>query len=423
MGYERRWFLFIHSLALSTLAVQLDLNAAHSQATVTETSTTTQSPAENELEQLVKQAETLDAEKKYEESSKLWQQVVAIAPNKLDGHFCYAVALHRAGNLVKAETEYKAALKWKAEELNILSNLADAYKEDKKLPEAIDTLKQALAIQPNPAAEQLHIKLAALLEETGATDEAIAQYQVVLEADPRNEIALHNLAGLFQISGQIKQSIATWKCFLKYYPKAEQSAVVRDIIKGLNAVDVAGKSNDNASDYYEEATKKSLLRWKTAVPIKVFIAPSEQMKGSKPQYSKYLADAFDEWTLATPSLKWQRVEFAKDADVVCYYVTAMPKGSIFSTSEGGHSSLVGTESDPHIIGSAKVLIKTLSAEGDSVSDEEIRSVCLHEVGHTLGLNGHSGNPKDAMFYSTSPHPVVELSARDKSTIARLYTSK
>jgi len=89
----------------------------------------------------------------------------------------------------------------------------------------------------------------------------------------------------------------------------------------------------------------------------------------------------------TPSLKWQKVKFAKDADVICYCVTAMPKGSVFSTSEGGHSSLVGTESDPHIIGSAKVLIKTLSAEGDSVSDEEIKSVCLHEASPATKVTG------------------------------------
>jgi hypothetical protein len=38
------------------------------------------------------------------------------------------------------------------------------------LPEAIDTLKQALVIQPNPDAEQLHMKLADLLDESGATN-------------------------------------------------------------------------------------------------------------------------------------------------------------------------------------------------------------------------------------------------------------
>ena len=69
---------------------------------------------------------------------------------------------------------------------------------------------------------------------------------------------------------------------------------MRDIIKALSAVDVAGKGDDNASDYYEDATRKALFRWKTAVPIKVFIDPSEKVKGSKPEYSKYLADAFDE---------------------------------------------------------------------------------------------------------------------------------
>jgi len=59
-----------------------------------------------------------------------------------------------------------------------------------------------------------------------------------------------------------------------------------------------------------------------------------------------------------------------------------------------------------------------------MSDKEkmlSEDICLHEVGHTLGLNGHSANPKDVMFYSmNSDNPITALSARDKSTMARLY---
>ena len=52
----------------------------------------------------------------------------------------------------------------------------------------------------------------------------------------------------------------------------------------------------------------------------------------------------------------------------------------------------------------------------------LAKICLHEMGHALGMNGHSPNSHDVMYPSSSIYdksaPV--LSARDKSTIRRLY---
>jgi predicted Zn-dependent protease len=59
-----------------------------------------------------------------------------------------------------------------------------------------------------------------------------------------------------------------------------------------------------------------------------------------------------------------------------------------------------------------------------VNDNLIRSVSLHEVGHALGLTGHSRHPTDVMFFSESlVDDKRELSARDRKTLVRLYSRK
>jgi predicted Zn-dependent protease len=68
----------------------------------------------------------------------------------------------------------------------------------------------------------------------------------------------------------------------------------------------------------------------------------------------------------------------------------------------------------------KILTRPLLEDG-ILSDDEILKACLHEVGHVLGLQGHSTNNHDVMFFTVDTSTVWPvLSKRDKATIARLY---
>jgi predicted Zn-dependent protease len=46
----------------------------------------------------------------------------------------------------------------------------------------------------------------------------------------------------------------------------------------------------------------------------------------------------------------------------------------------------------------------------------LQATALHELGHAFGLWAHSDQPDDAMAVSQGKSPVLELSARDKTTI-------
>jgi tetratricopeptide (TPR) repeat protein len=51
--------------------------------------------------------------------------------------------------------------------------------------------------------------------------------------------------------------------------------------------------------------------------------------------------------------------------------------------------------------------------------EDLKSIAVHELGHAIGLRGHSPNPDDIMFFSKT-RQANTLSARDINTIGMLY---
>lgn len=50
----------------------------------------------------------------------------------------------------------------------------------------------------------------------------------------------------------------------------------------------------------------------------------------------------------------------------------------------------------------------------------IKAVTIHEMGHSLGLLGHSDSPRDIMYPQILPSTRAELSDRDLQTIEALY---
>ncbi len=67
------------------------------------------------------------------------------------------------------------------------------------------------------------------------------------------------------------------------------------------------------------------------------------------------------------------------------------------------------------------ILVTARWRGHEPSLETIYATLLHEMGHALGLGGHSPEPADVMYRRVNAKGRPELTARDRATLRALYT--
>jgi len=155
------------------------------------------------------------------------------------------------------------------------------------------------------------------------------------------------------------------------------------------------------------------------MPLKVLISIPE-MDGTRAlRYEKILMASFSEWNKATGGA----VAFVVVPDLVltncCVNFEERP------ADKKSHVSCAASRlyaRDPDTVG-ARAWINadvTLGSGGTAVTDDQIRAVDLHEIGHALGLL-HSSDRKDIMYAGAKPS-AQHLSAGDIAQFERTYGS-
>lgn len=203
----------------------------------------------------------------------------------------------------------------------------------------------------------------------------------------------------------------------------------------------------SASDYFNHITLYSdgrITRF-TQMPIQVYI--SQSIKEST--YLPEIRYAMQEWETASEELiKFKETDTPENADI---HVNAgenslstyfdMRLGTIELTRHKGSTQIVFTPNHPenetktpaeldgegqppdntNAIDFSVEIILIPEGDGD-VSDElqkEMRTVCLHEFGHALGLWGHSPNTDDVNHATAT---AQKPSKRDIDTLIKLYNT-
>ncbi len=323
--------------------------------------------------------------------------------------------------------------------------------------EAAVKFERLCAINPNSG--KGHYQWGLALLKLGRTVEGTDQLKQAIRIDPRLADCWLTLAGVYQATGDTDQAINTYGEFVKRFPQDNDAQRAGGLIALLSrqrstndaatgspppvsslnspgALDNANSSTPSAADklataalpmatpadYYQEVTRHGIIRWVAEqMPLRVFIEGNCAAEGYCSDYAAILKAAFLAWADKSQGLiKVVFKENRAQSDIICNWTDNLSK---FNTEgEAAETRLYGSQSGL-ARGEIEILLTSISSK-KPLTEEEMRGIALHEVGHVLGLTGHSYNQGDIMFFS--PYKANywrDISSRDEATLVRLYSQK
>ena len=126
-------------------------------------------------------------------------------------------------------------------------------------------------------------------------------------------------------------------------------------------------------------------------------------------------EAFREWERETSyAVNFRKVNRPEYADIKVYFVDKMP-GNVLGVT----SNRKGYANGKIVLKSSQIKILDKTASGEYRSRQQVYPVILHEIGHALGLEGHSNSKNDILYHNTDYYKQ-SLSERDVETIKTIY---
>jgi len=208
-------------------------------------------------------------------------------------------------------------------------------------------------------------------------------------------------------------------------------------------VPAATETKADTTDYLSNVlteSKNKILKFEK-MPIPIYITPIQEFG-----FSKAIREAFDDWDQRTNGLvKFVEVKNQKDARIIVIFSKMGLKAGT-DCSLGAHTMTkwksrgggrlaflpVGAIPVPLYIPSMgpkysvppqviEVNLDVIYSHEDEVRLLLLKNIATHELGHALGMLGHSANKTDMMYPITDEHS--RISQRDINTVTRLYEHK
>jgi predicted Zn-dependent protease len=292
--------------------------------------------------------------------------------------------------------------------------------------DAATLLKRAAELMPDNA--DVHHTYAVALAKAGQSSAAIQELQTALSLNSNAAATWMTLGGLYQSTGQLDKAIESYKGFLSRFPTDKDAKKISGLVSGLEAERArqqaifaqTGVNPNDDRDYFVEVTRDGVIRWSAQqMPLRVFITNGDATPGYRPQFADLLKQSFASWSQASSGLvSFSLVDNIEQAQIVCLWSNDPAKFK--NIAEAGHAVLDTTRNG--LVKGTITLLTVPLVEQLPLTDNRMRRGCLHEIGHVLGLAGHTSNPDDAMFYSMSVDDKwKDLNVRDANTIVRLYS--
>ena len=150
------------------------------------------------------------------EAEKLFQRILAAAPDHPDVLQMLAIVMHRLGRGMAGIELLRRAIDLYPDSASLHSNLGIMFASIGELPQGEIELRKAIALQPDFA--EAHSNLGNILKGLGRGDEALAEYRQAVAINPDYVEARNNLGALLQSRGQPQDSLAELRRAVEIQP-------------------------------------------------------------------------------------------------------------------------------------------------------------------------------------------------------------
>lgn len=315
--------------------------------------------------------------------------------------------IYQAEQRVATEAEQREAIQFynKAIDMSSQGNLDGAiqfYKE---------------AIRLNPLLLQSYNNIANIYEQQEKYPDAIAIYEKALLLTPKEPLLHRNMAVVYEKIGKIVESYDHYRQYIRLDKNPDPQIVT--LVRDFDSKRAKAGSDGDYVRLSTSASQGMRLVWPVnRLPIPISITLTE------PNQTIFVEDIHQglrTWeTISGGRIRFREVSTPGQAKI---QISLKEGPLIHVNSSIGHASFNSENiHDPDPFNTLKIYITVNTGENGSSlpmanRKEQIDRVILHELGHAIGIWGHSPDPGDIMY----AHPIVsKLSTRDVNTIRKLY---
>lgn len=318
----------------------------------------------------------------------------------------------------------------------------DSMIKDNKLVDARLTLLELTRYDPNNYSAEVHGILAETSYRLGNSKEAIAEYKNAIKYGGKDWRLYWNAALSCMNANEYQNAILFAEEALKQEAPAEirpqAQRFIQEMQEKLTQKSRTAPDNDKG-DYLNRLaqTKEANLWALDKMPLKVYLAGNTDLSGRplplyKDLFRTILVESLNTWARASNGkLSFVLVEDPKLSDLAISFTQTpadvVPRPGEPPVEQGLTRFFLDNRLDQgtgfRLIQRAQVQLLLIRPSSQKpLALDEIKEISLHELGHALGLRGHSENSSDIMYFNQSYRQLPALTKRDKATMARLYAS-
>lgn len=170
---------------------------------------------------------------------------------------------------------------------------------------------------------------------------------------------------------------------------------------------------EHKDNYYLETTLGHPHLWfPRDMPIRVIIRQAQNVQNYQPYQAEVFKESLKRYeTISNGKIKFVIVD-RFPYDITCAFSYKLPPGA--TDSDAGWTTVA---TSPYHIDQANITILTRNKKW--LEKETLREICMHEIGHALGMHNHSPDPHDVMYPACTVIPQ-KLSKRDANTLGIIY---